>query len=126
VEVRAELAVELHATLLVSRDRLEVVGELVPGVQMGTRTRSDLRVPSMSRIKACSWSVGICRGSRELQPIVGREATVGLAGAGVGGRGAIAGEHLAGAPTGDAHQIHLVAAGAEPLVGEGVAEHVRV
>jgi hypothetical protein len=34
--------VELHATLLVSGDGLQVVGELVPGVQVRTSARSDL------------------------------------------------------------------------------------
>jgi hypothetical protein len=47
-----------------------------------------------------------------------------FAGAGVGGRGAIALEHLAGPPTGDPHEVGLVAAHAQPLVGEGVAELV--
>jgi hypothetical protein len=51
---------------------------------------------------------------------------VGFAGAGVSRRGAVAGEHVAGTPAGDAHQVSLVAAGAEPLVGEGMAEHVGV
>jgi hypothetical protein len=49
-----------------------------------------------------------------------RTATVGISGTRIGGRGAIAGEHLAGPPAGDAHQVDLGAAGAEPPVGEGV------
>ncbi len=47
---------------------------------------------------------------------------MGVAGAGVGGRGAVPLQHLAGAPAGDAQKIGLVAALAQSLVGEGVAE----
>ena len=36
------------------------------------------------------------------------------------------GEHLRGAPTGDALEVAFVAAGGQPLVGEAVAEHMRV
>jgi len=35
-------------------------------------------------------------------------------------------QHLAGAPADEAHERVVVAAGHAPLVGEGVAEHVRV
>jgi hypothetical protein len=55
------------------------------------------------------------------------QAAVGVAGAFVGGRGAVALEHLRGAPAGKAHERAIVAARGLPLVGEkGVAEHVQV
>src|SRR5829696_6601727 len=82
--------------------------------------RERTAVLGASRTRTVRFSQGF------LQPIVGRETPVGVAGAGVGGGGAVAGEHLAGAPPGDAHQVGLVAARAEPLVGEGVPEHVWV
>ena len=51
-------------------------------------------------------------------------AAVRFVGAVVGGGGAVAGNHLAGAPAHQAHEIDLAALGQEPLVGEGVAELV--
>jgi hypothetical protein len=51
---------------------------------------------------------------------------VGLAGASIGGRGAVALEHGAGLPAGDAHEIDLSTTLGEPLVREGVPELVRV
>jgi hypothetical protein len=51
---------------------------------------------------------------------------VGLAGASIGGRGAVPLGHGAGLPAGDAHEINLSATLGEPLVGEGVPELVRV
>jgi len=59
-------------------------------------------------------------------PVAEHEALVGFSGSGVGGGGAVAVEHLAGLPADEAHQRVVVAAGEAPLVGEGVAEHVRV
>jgi hypothetical protein len=56
-----------------------------------------------------------------LQPVAGGEAPVGLAGALICGRGAVAVQHGPGAPAGQAHQIGLAAALGEPLVGERVA-----
>ena len=50
------------------------------------------------------------------------EAPVGLAGAGVGGRGPMAAEHLAGAPASQPHQVGLTPTLGEPGVGEPVAE----
>jgi hypothetical protein len=55
-----------------------------------------------------------------LQPVAEREPAVGLAGAFVGGRGAIASQHGPGLPTGQPHQVGLAPALGEPLVGEGV------
>jgi Pyridine nucleotide-disulphide oxidoreductase len=60
-----------------------------------------------------------------LQPIIRRQAAVSLTGAGVGGRDAIADEHLPRPPSGDPHQIALVITSATPGVREGMAEHVR-
>src|SRR6266498_1595723 len=60
-----------------------------------------------------------------LQPVRWRHATVGFTGAGVGGRGAIALQHDAGLPAGDAHEVDLTAALGEPRVREGVPELVR-
>ena len=51
---------------------------------------------------------------------------MGLAGAGVSGRGAVALEHRAGLPAGQAHQVRLATALGEPLVSERVAELVWV
>jgi hypothetical protein len=51
---------------------------------------------------------------------------VGLSGASVRGRGAVALQHRAGPPPGQAHQVGLSPALGEPLVGEGVTELVRV
>jgi hypothetical protein len=51
---------------------------------------------------------------------------VGLAGAGVGGRGAIALEHGAGLPSRKAHEVSLTASFGQPLVRKGVAELVRM
>jgi hypothetical protein len=47
-----------------------------------------------------------------------------ITGSRIGGRGAVAGKHLPGPPARDAHQVNLGSAGAEPLMREGVAEHV--
>jgi hypothetical protein len=49
-----------------------------------------------------------------------------FAGAGVGGRGAVAAEHLAGSPAGKAHEVGLAATVGEPGVGERVAELMRM
>ena len=49
---------------------------------------------------------------------------MGVAGAGVGGAGAVAGHHRPRSPPGQAHQVDLGAALGKPLVGEGVAELV--
>jgi hypothetical protein len=49
-----------------------------------------------------------------------------VAGAGVGGAGAVAGHHRPRPPPGQAHQVHLGATLGKPLVGEGVAELVGV
>jgi hypothetical protein len=64
------------------------------------------------------------RRSSFLEPIGGREAAVGLTGAGVGGRGAVALQHLTRLPAGQAHQVGLAAAVGQPLMGEGVPELV--
>jgi hypothetical protein len=66
------------------------------------------------------------RRSTSSEPVGGRQTAVGLAGAGVSGRGAIALKHRAGLPAGQAHQVRLATALGEPLVGERVAELVRV
>ena len=47
---------------------------------------------------------------------------MGVAGAGVGGAGAVAGHHRPRPPPGQTHQVHLGAALGKPLVGEGMAE----
>src|SRR4029450_9447059 len=60
------------------------------------------------------------------QPIHRRQPAMGLAGAGVGGAGAVAAEHVAGLPAGQAHQVGFAAALGQPLVAEGVPELVRV
>ncbi len=44
----------------------------------------------------------------------------------VGGARAVAGEHVPAAPTGEAHEVALVAACVQPRVSEGVPEDVRV
>jgi hypothetical protein len=49
---------------------------------------------------------------------------VSVAGAGVGGAGAVAGHHRPGPPPGQAHQINFGAALGKPLVSEGMAELV--
>jgi hypothetical protein len=49
-----------------------------------------------------------------------------LTGALVSCRGAVAGEHRPAPPAGQAHEIALVAARGEPLMGIGVTEAVRV
>ena len=51
---------------------------------------------------------------------------MGLTGASVGSRGTVALQHRPGLPAGQAHQVGLAAALSKPLVGEGVAELVRV
>ncbi len=55
-----------------------------------------------------------------LQPIAEREPAVGLAGAFVGGQGAVACQHGPGLPTGQPHQVGLAPALGELLVGEGM------
>jgi hypothetical protein len=49
-----------------------------------------------------------------------------FASTGIGSGGAVALEHGAGLPPGDTHQIRLGATLGQPLVGERVAELVRV
>jgi hypothetical protein len=49
---------------------------------------------------------------------------VSVAGAGVGGAGAVAGHHRPRPPPSQAHQVHLGATLGKPLVGEGMAELV--
>ena len=51
---------------------------------------------------------------------------MGLAGPGVRGRSAVALQHGAGLPAGQAHQVGLPAAFGQPLVREGVAQLVWV
>jgi hypothetical protein len=51
---------------------------------------------------------------------------VGISGTRIGGRGAVAGQHLAGPPARDPHEVDFGAAGAQPLVGEGMAGHMGV
>jgi Rhodopirellula transposase DDE domain len=71
----------------------------------------------------------ICAGARanmRLQSIPGREASMGLASPGIGRGGAVALQHGARLPAGQAHQVGLPAAFGQPLVGEGVAQLVRV
>jgi hypothetical protein len=51
---------------------------------------------------------------------------MGLAGPGVRGRGAVALQHRAGLPAGQAHQVGLPAAFGQPLVRGGVAQLVGV
>ena len=66
------------------------------------------------------------RRSSSREPVGGRQTAVGLAGAGVSGRGAVALEHRAGLPAGQAHQVRLTTALGEPLMSERVAELVWV
>lgn len=69
-----------------------------------------------SDIHRCSDQTGLSAddfGQPGLQPVGGGEAAVGVAGAMVGG--AVAVDHLAGPPAGEAHEVALVAAGREPL-----------
>jgi hypothetical protein len=54
------------------------------------------------------------------------KAAVSLSSSGVGGRSAVPLEHSAGLPIRDAHEVTFRAALGEPLVGEGVAELVRM
>src|SRR6266545_3560236 len=61
-----------------------------------------------------------------LKSVARGKAPVGLSGAGISGRGAVAAEHLAGPPAGQPHQIGFAAALGEPGVRERVAELVRV
>jgi hypothetical protein len=61
-----------------------------------------------------------------LETVARRETPVRLAGAGVGGRGAVAAKHLAGLPAGQAHEVGFAATLGEPGVREGAAELVRV
>jgi hypothetical protein len=63
-----------------------------------------------------------CR--RELQAIAGGEASVRLTGALVSRSGAVAREHFPCPPAGDAHQVVLVSARRQPLVGERVPEPI--
>ena len=51
---------------------------------------------------------------------------MGLAGASIGGRGALPLEQGVGLPASDAHEINPQVTLGEPLVGEGVPELVRV
>lgn len=51
---------------------------------------------------------------------------MGLTGASVGSRGTVALQHRPGLPAGQPHQIRLAAALGEPLMGECVAELMRV
>jgi hypothetical protein len=64
------------------------------------------------------------RETAPLQPVHRRHTTVSFAGAGIGGRGAVALQHDAGLPAGDAHEVHLAAALGEPRMREGVPEPV--
>jgi hypothetical protein len=54
------------------------------------------------------------------------QASVRLAGPGVGGRGAVATEHLPGPPAGQAHQVRLAATLGEPRVGEWLGKRGRL
>ena len=58
--------------------------------------------------------------------LVQRETTVSLACPSIGCGGTIALKHRAGLPARQTHQVRLAASPGEPLVGEGVAELVRV
>ncbi len=61
------------------------------------------------------------RKKRLLNAVAGRQPAMGLAGPHVGGRRRVAGQHLAGPPAGQAHEVALGSAGGQPGVGEGVA-----
>lgn len=45
---------------------------------------------------------------------------MGLAGAFIGGGGGVTADHVAGSPTGEAHQIGFVTTGRQERVGEGI------
>ena len=64
--------------------------------------------------------------SSSSEPVSGRQAAVGLSGASVRGRGAVALQHRAGPPPGQAHQVGLSPTLGEPLMGERVTELVRM
>jgi Oxidoreductase family, NAD-binding Rossmann fold len=61
-----------------------------------------------------------------LQPVGGRETAMCLASPGIGSRGAVALQHRAGFPAGQAHQVRFTTAFRQPLVGKGVSQPVRV
>ena len=61
-----------------------------------------------------------------LDSVPERELAVGGAGAFVGSRGGVPASPLPGAPPGQAHEVALVPALGEPLVGEGVSELMGV
>jgi hypothetical protein len=59
-----------------------------------------------------------------IETVARREAPVRRTSTSVGGRGAVAAEHLAGSPAGQSHQVRLAPAQGEPCVREGMAKLV--
>ena len=51
---------------------------------------------------------------------------MGFAGPGISGRGAVALQHGPGLPPGQTHEVGFVTAQGKPLMGEGVAELMRM
>jgi len=84
------------------------------GREMDARRRASASISSASRTRA-GLGIGV-RSERgrtttgSLEPIAGAEASIRLAGALVGGRGAVAAQHLATLPAGEAHEVALGAA----------------
>jgi hypothetical protein len=94
-----------HQTVYLGAERTTTVKSTTP-MSWPSPLQQHERIPRIRLIR---------RRSGASKPVGGGEAAVGLAGAGVGGRGAVALEHLTRLPAGQAHQVGLAAALGQPL-----------